>query len=412
MHYNVTSNPSQIIFLLSKEKQLIIHFITDLKPIINTTPSQSHHKHIKSDQTNSPTRHLSPPLLINLLPLIQETLVELDTKTGVQATSRGTDTVHAQLGNTDIRRLDTHSTAEHRAHGTTGPAVVADHVPLVDAARKLGDAVEDGHGHTIRGHVRRGIDTKGHTDVQARRVIGQVGLGKVGVGSVGHVRRDEERVGVRLAHETGAEAGAADESILVESVGVGDESLDGALDNNGEEVTARTLAEEGANLLVVEERYELDDARVLIVTGVEEGHESGPRAELVVDAAGKDELLVDTTNLGGLRVVELELPVENVGVLLNLELGSNELDELGRLGRDEGTLGANGLLGGGCGRGVKVAVVEANDGGHLGLLVVVARHTDAEMGSQSRDTSNWKVCVSFHRMELGWGGSTYWANQA
>lgn len=313
--------------------------------------------------------------------------------------------MHAQLGNTNIRRLDTHGTAEHGTNSTTGPAVVADHMPLVDAAGKLGDAVEDSHGDTVGGHVRGSIDAESHTDVEARRVIGQVGLREVGVGGVGDVRGDEEGVGVRLAHEARAKTGATDEGVLVESVGVGNKSLDSALDGNGEEVTAGTLAEERADLLVVEERYKLDNARVLVVTGVEEGHEGGPRAELVVDAAGKDELLVNTADLGGLRVVELKLPVENVAVVLNLELGSNELNELGGLGRGERALAANGLLGGGGGRGVKVAVIEADDGGHLSLLVVVAGHTNAEVRSQSRDASNWNVCVRLCGMAMGWEGN-------
>lgn len=36
----------------------------------------------------------------------------------------------------------------------------------------------------------------------------------------------------------------------------------------------------------------------------------GPRAELVVDSAGEDELPVKATGLGGLRVEQLELPVD------------------------------------------------------------------------------------------------------
>lgn len=37
----------------------------------------------------------------------------------------------------------------------------------------------------------------------------------------------------------------------------------------------------------------------------------GPRAKLVVDSAGKDELAVKATGLCGLCVEELELPVDN-----------------------------------------------------------------------------------------------------
>jgi hypothetical protein len=37
----------------------------------------------------------------------------------------------------------------------------------------------------------------------------------------------------------------------------------------------------------------------------------GPRAELVIDSAGEDELSVETTGLGGLYIEELEFPVDD-----------------------------------------------------------------------------------------------------
>jgi hypothetical protein len=44
---------------------------------------------------------------------------------------------------------------------------------------------------------------------------------------------------------------------------------------------------------------------------VEEGLNGGPGAELVVDAAGEDELSVETTGLGGLGVKEFQFPVND-----------------------------------------------------------------------------------------------------
>jgi hypothetical protein len=40
--------------------------------------------------------------------------------------------------------------------------------------------------------------------------------------------------------------------------------------------------------------------------------QSGPTAELVVDAAAGDELFVEAAEGGGLEVVELELPTDDV----------------------------------------------------------------------------------------------------
>jgi hypothetical protein len=48
---------------------------------------------------------------------------------------------------------------------------------------------------------------------------------------------------------------------------------------------------------------------------VEEGHKGGPGAKLVVDAAGKDELFVETADGSGLRIVKLKFPVENGGIV-------------------------------------------------------------------------------------------------
>ena len=47
------------------------------------------------------------------------------------------------------------------------------------------------------------------------------------------------------------------------------------------------------------------------VVQVEEGLDGGPRAQLVVDAAGEDELAVEAACRGRLDVEKLELPVDN-----------------------------------------------------------------------------------------------------
>jgi hypothetical protein len=91
--------------------------------------------------------------------------------------------------------------------------------------------------------------------------------------------------------------------------------LDDAFHDAGQEVAACALAEQRADFLIVEEG---DDAEAGGVGdgggGVEERLDSGPAAELVVDAAGEDEFFVETAGAGGLGVEEFEFPVDEGGV--------------------------------------------------------------------------------------------------
>lgn len=251
---------------------------------------------------------------------------------------------------------------------------------LVDGASQSGDSVQNGHRHTVGGHVGRGVNAEGNADVETWRVLCEVGLGEVGVGGVGDVGGDEERVGKGLTHEAWAKG-----SLAIS----GSEGLDGALDCQREEVATSTLAEQRANFLIVEESDELDDALLLLLLGVEKSHEGGPGAELVVDATGKNEFLVHTADLGRLGVVKLELPVEDCAIVLDANLRSDELDKLGGLGSGKGTNTAErGFRRGGRGT-TNVAVVETNDWNGFGFAVIVAHHADSKVRSESRDTSNW-----------------------
>jgi hypothetical protein len=128
--------------------------------------------------------------------------------------------------------------------------------------------------------------------------------------------------------------------------------------------------------------------------GGEEAFDCGPGAELVVDAAAGDEFLVQAERLRGLRVVEFEFPVDDAGVVGYGELAGDGADESWRLCCCEGT-GVAAAEGEVCefGEGRGVGGVEADDGDHVGLFVILACHADAEMRSEGRDTCDYSVSI-------------------
>lgn len=80
-----------------------------------------------------------------------------------------------------------------------------------------------------------------------------------------------------------------------------------------------TLAKERADFLIVEASDYFDGARVSIVkAGGNKGLDSGKGAELVIDAARKDEFFVQAAKLSRLSVEELELPVDDAAIWLIL----------------------------------------------------------------------------------------------
>lgn len=192
------------------------------------------------------------PFAINLLPVIQEPLEELDTQTRIQRTRGRAHRVHAQLRQARIRGPDTHHAGQRRADGAAAARVVADHERLRLAARQLADAAEDGGGDGVGGHVAVAVGADDDALVELGDVLVEVAAEEVGVAGVGDVGGEEERLGVGLAEDARA-------------VGLGVEGLDGALDDEGEEVAPGTLAEERANLLIVEEGSQLDTSLVLFV---------------------------------------------------------------------------------------------------------------------------------------------------
>ena len=241
------------------------------------------------------TRQTLSELPIHLLEPLEEALERENTQPGVLATRRGADGMHAQLWDTAVDGAHARRGGEHGPHGAAAAAVVADleHLQLgvLRAGAHVGvdAALEDGGADGVGGHVGVGVGRHGGSDVEAWGVVFEVGVEEVGVDGVDDVAGDEEGVGV----------GAGEGGL---NLGFG-KGLDDALHDDGEEVASGALAEERADFLVIEEGDGADLRGVFNgVVRVEEGLDGGPRAQLVVDAAGEDELAVEAACRGRLDV--------------------------------------------------------------------------------------------------------------
>ena len=147
--------------------------------------------------------------------------------------------MHAQLRDTAVDGSDTRSGAQHRTNSAARSRVVPDLEDLQFGADFVCAALHDGRRDRVCGHVAVGVGRDDDANVEAWRVVFEVGVEEVGVDGVDDVRGDEEGVGVGLADD----AGAGD--VVVERG-------DGALDDRGQEVASGALAEERADFFVVE----------------------------------------------------------------------------------------------------------------------------------------------------------------
>jgi hypothetical protein len=255
---------------------------------------------------------LLPKLLVHTLEILQETLERKDTQTGIQASSRRPNGMHTQLRNSAINRPYASRRTQHGPNCASTPAVIAN---LKDLEFRVGLAhtdvavyttLQDSSGDSISRHMRIRVRRNCGTDVEARRVVFEVRVEEVGVHSVNHIARDEEGVCIRSAQSTAR-------------LSVDRELFDDALHDAGEEVAVGTLSEQRADFFVIEKGDHADLGRGREGrAGVEEGLDRRPGAELVIDSTGEDELSIEATSLGGLRVKELELPVDDGRVCYRL----------------------------------------------------------------------------------------------
>lgn len=216
------------------------------------------------------------------------------------------------------------------------------------------------------------VGADGDSDVELGHVIWEVDMEEVGVDGVGDIGRDDKAVGVGLGDE------------VDETTAFG-ELLDDALHDDAEVVASSTLTEFAANLFIVKQTTQADGTELVgsIVNSNKEGLEGSPGAELVVNSAGKDELLAEAAESGWLSVKELKIPVEDAGVVLNSHLVAESLDEARWLRSSKAALWSIQLVGFG--------TLEANDWDHVSFLVEWAVCDSSEMGCESWDAGDWPV---------------------
>lgn len=119
-----------------------------------------------------------------------------DTKSWVLATSSGANGVHTELRDTAVDGPDTCRSAQHRTDCSSTAAVVADledlqlGILLACANVDINTALEDGGTDSISRHVCIRVSRDGWANVQARRVVLEVGVQEVGIDGVNDVAGD------------------------------------------------------------------------------------------------------------------------------------------------------------------------------------------------------------------------------
>jgi hypothetical protein len=260
-------------------------------------------KHLHDIQAHQCT--LLSKLLVHTLEILQETLECKDTQTRIQTSSRCPNGMHTQLRDSAINRPYTSRRTQHGSNCASTPAVIANlkdlkfRVGLAHTGVAVYTALQDGSGDSISCHMRIRVRRDCRTDVEARRVVFEVRVEEVGVHGVNYIARDEEGVCIRSAQSAAR-------------LSVDRKLFDDALHDAGEEVAVGTLSEQRADFFVIEkgDHADLGGGRESRVR-VEESLDRRPRAELVIDSTGENELSIEATSLGRLRVKELELPVDD-----------------------------------------------------------------------------------------------------
>lgn len=303
------------------------------------------------------------------------------------------DAVHAQLGIPQIQRAHAHLGRQHRPDGAPARRVVLDHKQLQrhgGAARHLLDQHDAGR---VGGVALVGVDLDDGSLVHLGPVVALVLAGVVGVYAVGHVGRDEERGAERLLK--GGRHGIL--HVLVRGFRGRDGARDAGqpADDGGEHVGIGALGRGGADFLVVEAGHEADGrVRVegLVLCRRDQALHAAERHAKVVEARGKDELVVEAAKARLVGVVEDQLKVDNLGGLDPGVLG-DDIDEVGVM-----TLGhVLERLEVGAGRGrlggvtVELGGHKPCNGQHLVLLVGIKVALAMQVDGEGRDSDEGAV---------------------
>ncbi|EZF95171.1 hypothetical protein H113_04486 [Trichophyton rubrum MR1459] len=243
----------------------------------------------RNRRENNSTRMVSPynkvrllevcKFFVNFLEMVEEGLEHLHTETRVKATSSGSDTVHAQLRDSNINSSHTNSSTSHGSNSTTAAAIVSNLENLESAAALDGKTLEERSANALGSHMAVWISRNGDTVIQTRRVILKVSVEEVRVDSVSDVRGHEETVGNSLREDVG--------SIAFTAQGLGDSLHDAA-----HEIGICSTTKQAADFLVIKHANHLDNTRRHVIRGGKDCFMGTVAAQFVVDTASKDKILV------------------------------------------------------------------------------------------------------------------------
>lgn len=123
---------------------------------------------------------------------------------------------------------------------------------------------------------------------------------EIGIHGVRDVGTDKEAVGIHLR-------------CRIDSTALFCKDFANTFEGTGKEIAVGALTEQGANLFIIKATHNLDRTgfRVCSLAGGDQGFNGCKGAELVIDAACKDELFIEPTELSWLSVKKFELPIND-----------------------------------------------------------------------------------------------------
>lgn len=226
--------------------------------------------------------------------------------------------MHAELRVAQIQGAHAQPSSQTGSDGAATRRIVADDKELQRDAGLAGALLQHDDAGRVGGVALVGVDLDDGAAVHGGLVRGLVLAGVVGVDGVGHVGGDEERARERLLKGRRFLALVVDLLITAVAGGIavaGEHRQ--AAQHRGQQVGLGALGGLRANLLVVEADGHADGGVVVedvgLADGLDEALDGAVRHAQVVEARGEDELVVDATDDGLLRVVEDELEVDDGG---------------------------------------------------------------------------------------------------
>lgn len=259
--------------------------------------------------------------------MLEEAGEKPDRMSHVVCTARLSNTVHAELGVTQIQCASSQSCRQHRSNRASTAGIVAHNEQLewdsfpTTLCSLASHFLEEYDTRGVGGVARVGVDLDNRPLVDLRPVVGLILARVVRMNGVGHVGRKKE--GGRKGLLEGGR------NILIAS-GSGGEDRQTA-DYGREHVRVGALGSSAADLLVIEQGNQAN--RWFIIQGrgicnrVDQANGSTEGAVEVVQTGREDELFLKATEAGLLSVEQDHLEVQDID-RLHTSLGSDKLHEV------------------------------------------------------------------------------------